>query len=118
MMLYFLLGFLTAALLFGALAFWYYRKLTPRPHHAALHEDRRCCHRPRCCQRHLRQETMKTIMIECVANGWIVRPFSPCNSWANTDQPTMFVYKTIEELQEAIPMLVGEWQVDDQDKKP
>lgn len=49
---------------------------------------------------------MKTCMIERVANGWLVRPFQACQEWASCDNPKVWVYQTIEEVQKDLPRLV------------
>jgi hypothetical protein len=54
---------------------------------------------------------MKTIIIETVSNGWIVRPFQPIGNWAKGDLPTIAVYISVEKLQEDIPRLL-EWSLD------
>jgi len=55
---------------------------------------------------------MKTLLIERVQNGWIVRPFTPglCG-WATTDYPQIFVFKTVEEMCEALPGLLAEFKI-------
>lgn len=49
---------------------------------------------------------MKTIIIERVSNGWIVRPFTPSNQWCCTDPPEMAVYTEIADLQQDLPRLM------------
>jgi len=49
---------------------------------------------------------MKTILIETVSNGWIVRPFCDGPTWPSCDHPGMAVFTNIEELQKAIPALL------------
>jgi hypothetical protein len=49
---------------------------------------------------------MKTIIIERVSNGWIVRPFSLCEAWTVRDS-FMAVYVTMEELQQDLPHLLS-----------
>jgi len=49
---------------------------------------------------------MRTIVIERVSNGWIVRPFSFNPTWGPCDQPSLAVYVTIEELQRDLPKLI------------
>lgn len=49
---------------------------------------------------------MKSILIEKVRNGILVRPYSPCQTYNVIDQPVISVYKTIEELQEDLPQLL------------
>jgi hypothetical protein len=51
-------------------------------------------------------DVMKTILIERVANGWLVRPFSSCENWAYGGRSEMYIYKTMEELQAGLPELV------------
>lgn len=54
---------------------------------------------------------MKTVLIERVKNGWIVRPFNTNRCFDPTcqgDENGVFVYRTIEDLQKDIPMLC-EW---------
>lgn len=53
---------------------------------------------------------MKTILIEGVSNGWIVRPFSPCESWMKSDCPEIAVFTTIESLAEALPRLLTDFR--------
>lgn len=49
---------------------------------------------------------MKTITIEQVSNGWIVRPFNPsCPDWAS-ERPAMAVFNTIDALLQAMPALL------------
>lgn len=50
---------------------------------------------------------MKTIIIEAVRNGWIVRPFQPSSDWACTDRPAMAVYNFMGDLQADLPALLG-----------
>lgn len=51
---------------------------------------------------------MKTILIERVSNGFIVRPFTPSSEWMGTDREHIAVYKTAEELATDLPkLLVG-----------
>lgn len=50
---------------------------------------------------------MKTIVIERVSNGWIVRPFSDSCNWARGDQVEMSVFTRIEDLQGALPLLLA-----------
>lgn len=56
---------------------------------------------------------MKTILIERVSNGWIVRPFDPCANWANSDRKAMAVFTAMKDLQDALPTLMTgeEWRV-------
>jgi hypothetical protein len=49
---------------------------------------------------------MKTILIETVSNGWIVRPFEPCDAWATQSRPNIAVYNSMDELQADIPKLL------------
>lgn len=50
---------------------------------------------------------MKTILIERVSNGWIVRPFEPSGGWSTCNNPMLAVYTKIEDLQQDIPRLCG-----------
>lgn len=50
---------------------------------------------------------MKTLMIETVSNGWIVRPFSSRLDWGNIDQGIIAVYNNIHDLQGDLPKLLG-----------
>lgn len=50
---------------------------------------------------------MKTILIEQVSNGWIVRPFQPCEGWATAERGVISVFTTIESLQAALPELLA-----------
>lgn len=55
---------------------------------------------------------MKTITIERVRNGWLVRPFNTSRCFDPTcrgDENDVYVYKTIEDLQKDLPMLC-EWE--------
>lgn len=55
---------------------------------------------------------MKTVLIERVRNGWLVRPFNTNHCFDGTcrgDENDVSVYRTIEELQKDLPMLV-EWE--------
>lgn len=56
---------------------------------------------------------MKTILIEHVSNGWIVRPFDPCANWACSDRQAMAVFTKMDDLQKALPELLQgrEWKV-------
>lgn len=49
---------------------------------------------------------MKTITIERVSNGWIVRPFTPGATWACSDAPEIAVYTEIADLQQDLPKLM------------
>ena len=53
---------------------------------------------------------MKTILIEKVTNGFLVRPFNPVPAWACSpvaEVPgNLFVYKTIEEVAADLPRLI------------
>lgn len=49
---------------------------------------------------------MKTLMIETVTNGWIVRPFTPCRDWGNVDQGIIAVYNNLVDLQSDLPRLL------------
>jgi len=49
---------------------------------------------------------MKTILIETVTNGWIVRPFQPCDSWASGDREEISVFTDLVKLKEALPSLL------------
>ncbi len=49
---------------------------------------------------------MKTIIIEQVTNGWIVRPFQLVPDYAVRANCDVNVYRAIEELQEALPSLL------------
>jgi len=51
---------------------------------------------------------MKSLLIERVVNGWLVRPFQPCQEWARGEQTEIYVYRTQEELQAALPELLKE----------
>lgn len=50
---------------------------------------------------------MKSLLIERVQNGWIVRPFTPgqCD-WARGDETQMFVFNDMAKLIEALPQLM------------
>lgn len=50
---------------------------------------------------------MKTLLIETVTNGWIVRPFSPCRDWVVADRPAIAVFNRMIDLQEALPDLLA-----------
>lgn len=50
---------------------------------------------------------MKSLLIEAVSNGWLVRPFAPCEHWASGNgSPNVFVYTTVAALQSALPELL------------
>lgn len=50
---------------------------------------------------------MKTLMIEAVSNGWLVRPFQPVADWhCATDRPAIAVYNRLEDLQADLPKLL------------
>lgn len=49
---------------------------------------------------------MKTIIIEAVSNGWIVRPFEPCENWISISRPNIAVFTKIEDLAAALPELL------------
>jgi len=51
---------------------------------------------------------MKSLVIETVSNGWIVRPYANGPGWPSCDPPFMAVFTTIEELQKAIPTMLTE----------
>ncbi len=47
---------------------------------------------------------MKTISIEQVSNGWIVRPFSACSDWpVGHDDQSISVFTDIAAMQAALP---------------
>lgn len=48
-----------------------------------------------------------TILIERVANGWIVRPFQPGDNWCCPEKQQTWVYSTVEELIRDIPKLIS-----------
>lgn len=50
----------------------------------------------------------KTILIERVSNGWIVRPFQPVadHCWTHESVAAMAVYTDIEKLQADLPKLI------------
>jgi hypothetical protein len=50
---------------------------------------------------------MKSILIERVTNGWIVRPFQPCEGWATGDMKNIWIYTTIEDLQKDLAILLS-----------
>jgi hypothetical protein len=55
---------------------------------------------------------MKSILIEAVANGWLVRPFSPCREWAyGPETPNIFVFTTIDDLCQQLPALLKHQEV-------
>ena len=47
---------------------------------------------------------MKTILIETVENGYLVRPFQP-HEFLNVREP-LFVYRTVEEIKADLPRLL------------
>jgi hypothetical protein len=49
---------------------------------------------------------MKTLMIETVTGGWIVRPFQPCADWASSNLSEVEVFTEISNLQQALPRLL------------
>lgn len=49
---------------------------------------------------------MKTLLIETVTNGWIVRPFSFSEHWSTAATSTIAVYNNISELQKDLPKLL------------
>jgi hypothetical protein len=50
---------------------------------------------------------MKTILIERVQNGFLVRPFTPCPDWAcGAGGNHTFVYSTIEDVAKDLPRLM------------
>jgi hypothetical protein len=49
---------------------------------------------------------MKSILIEKVSNGYIVRPYSSCQTYSTIDQPIISVYKTVEDIQKDLPGLL------------
>lgn len=52
---------------------------------------------------------MKSILIEKVVNGYLVRPFSPAPLWAESrcsEAHNVFVYRTIEEVAADLPKLM------------
>lgn len=59
---------------------------------------------------------MKTILIERVSNGWIVRPFAPNPGWASCgpdDRSDLAVYTRMEDLQADLPKFFAETPVKD-----
>ncbi len=46
---------------------------------------------------------MKTISIEQVTNGWIVRPFIPGCGWAGAESPAISVFNKMEDMQAELP---------------
>ncbi len=46
---------------------------------------------------------MKTISIERVSNGWIVRPFSACEGWARGESVAIAVFTDMAAMQTALP---------------
>jgi len=55
---------------------------------------------------------MKTVLIERVRNGWVVRPFNTTRAFdpcCRGDENEVFVYRTMHELQHDLPMLC-EWE--------
>jgi hypothetical protein len=56
---------------------------------------------------------MKSILIEQVVNGWLVRPFdpSPRCDWARSDIPNVFVFTRMEDLQEQLPEIMEHQEV-------
>lgn len=53
---------------------------------------------------------MKTLMIERVENGWIVRNFTPNENWACAEVRPIYVYRTIPEICDALPSLLEPYQ--------
>jgi len=51
---------------------------------------------------------MKSLLIERVVNGWLVRPFSPCAEWARGERVETHVYIDMKDLQGALPELLKE----------
>lgn len=49
---------------------------------------------------------MKTLLIETVSNGWLVRPFQPSPDWVCTERPAIAVYTRLEDLQADLPKLL------------
>lgn len=49
---------------------------------------------------------MKTLLIETVSNGWLVRPFQPSADWVCTERPAIAVYTRLEDLQADLPKLL------------
>ena len=49
---------------------------------------------------------MKSLLIERVTNGWIVRPFQPCEGWATVDGAHMIVFTNVFDLQKQLPELL------------
>ena len=50
---------------------------------------------------------MKTLLIETVSNGWIVRPFQPSTDWVCLDRPAIAVYTNLTALQDDLPKLLA-----------
>ncbi len=48
---------------------------------------------------------MKTLIVEEVSNGWIVRPFDP-QPWFKFGPENTAVYETVKALQDALPTLL------------
>ena len=50
---------------------------------------------------------MKSLLIETVSNGWIVRPFTPSTEWACADAPVISVFNSMEALIFNLPKLLS-----------
>lgn len=49
---------------------------------------------------------MKTIIIESVSNGYLVRPFHYCPDWAASVRSEIAVFNNLADLQAALPDLL------------
>jgi hypothetical protein len=49
----------------------------------------------------------KTILIERVSNGWIVRPFQPIQHWESESVGAVAGYPDMEKLQADLPKLIA-----------
>ena len=54
---------------------------------------------------------MKTILIETVTNGFLVRPFTPCPEWTRGDCGNIFVFTTVEALAAELPKMLAHDEV-------
>lgn len=49
---------------------------------------------------------MKTILIETVSNGWIVRPFEPSKNWVCSSAEAIAVFTDMATMQSHLPLLL------------
>jgi len=56
---------------------------------------------------------MKSLLIETVTNGWIVKAYDPRDIWSGVSTDTVAVFNKVEDLQAALPALLIDPQISD-----